>query len=146
MEAVLSGDCPAHSTAWRGPGRGGRDGRLTDSPASSQPRSMAAPLTHMCADYQNTAEMSLMEEILDEGVGRGLMFLHQPLLLSTHPPLCTPNLPRLTNSQDSKSPTLKSHSFPPPHLLPIFRLLQQRIHTLTVRCTSKLTVYPTPNL
>lgn len=31
MEALLSGDGPDHSTAWRGPGRGGTDGRLTDS-------------------------------------------------------------------------------------------------------------------
>lgn len=32
----------------------------------------------------------------------------------------------------------------PPHLPPISRLLQQSVHELTVRCTSELTVYPTP--
>lgn len=35
MEAVLSGDGPAHSTAWRGPGRGGANGCLTDSLSAS---------------------------------------------------------------------------------------------------------------
>lgn len=127
--------------------RAGREGRPSHRLPSIHSASVHGCTLnpHVCG-LPKTAEMSLMEEILDEGVSRGLMFLHQPLLLSTHPPSCAPNPPRLTNSQDSKSPTLKSHSFPPPHLLPIFRLLQQRIHTLTVRCASKLTVYPTPNL
>lgn len=35
MEALLSGDGPAHSTAWRGPGRGEVGGRLTDSLSGS---------------------------------------------------------------------------------------------------------------
>ncbi len=149
MEAVLSGDGPAHSTAWRGPGRAGTDGRLTDSLSGSSIRSASV---HACTlgphgrrPPKDAEETTGTEEILDGGVSRGsrgLTYPHQPPTSVHPPPTCTPNPPWLRNSLDSKS--LIQMPPPPPHLLPISRLLQQSVHELTVRRTSELTVYPTP--
>ncbi len=149
MEAVLSGDGPAHSTAWRGPGRGGTDGRLTDSLSGSSIHSASVHACtfgpHECRPPKDTEDALGTEEILDGGVSRGsriLTFAHQHPTSVHPPPPCTPN-PWFTNSQDSKSQILMPPP-PPPHLLPISRLLQQSVHELTVRRTSELPVYPTP--
>lgn len=130
MEAVLSGDGPAHSTAWRGPGRGGMDSRLTDSLSGSSIHSASVHACtlgpHGCRPPKDTEEMTGTEEILDGGVSRGnrgLRFPHQPPTSVHSPPTCTSNPSWLRKSQDSECQILMLP--PPPHLLHISRLLQQ---------------------
>lgn len=68
---------------------------------------------HVCRSPKD-AEMTVMEEILDGGVSRGLTFLHQPLLLSTHPPRA-PRIPF-----DSETHKIQKVRFWCPLLLLIF--------------------------
>lgn len=92
--------------------------------------------------------MTRAEKIPDGGVSRGsrgLRFPDQPPTSVHPPPTCTPNPPPwLRNSLDSKSLILKP--LPPPHLLPISRLLQQSVHELTVRRTPGADCLPHPEI
>lgn len=61
MEAVLFGDGDGRSTAWRGPEWEEGDIRLRlpcQAAASTQPRSMSALWTHLCADHQKMKDSS----------------------------------------------------------------------------------------
>lgn len=104
MEAVLFGDGPAHSTAWRGPGWGEGDSRLTDSPVRQQhPLSLGPCLRSEPTCVQTTRRWKTpgREEILD-GARR------IPL--------------RLRNSKRSWS--YVRIPLPLPHFRPLARLLQ----------------------
>lgn len=111
--------------------------------ASAQPRSMPAHLAHrQCGppekrrgEDEDTGDPSIgTSERREQRTGVSLPPT-SPLLQSTQPG-------GLRNSQNLKSQILISP--PPPHLLPISRLLQQSVHKLTARCRSELAVYPNP--
>lgn len=105
MEALLSGDGPDHSTAWRGPGRGGTDGRLTDSLSGIYSASVHAFRLgpQGCGPPKGAKQITRTAGILDGRVSRGLSYPHlPPILLSTPPHVCTLSAPLLRNSGDSK--------------------------------------------
>lgn len=115
MEAVLSGDGPDHSTAWRGPRRGGMDSRLTDSLSGNSIRSTsihACTLSPQRCGPPKDAEVKMRtQDTLDGWVSRGLTSPHQPPA-SVHSPFrCAPSPPcKLRNSQVWKTQILMAPS------------------------------------
>lgn len=110
MEAVLSGDGPAHSTAWRGPGRGGMDSRLTDSLSGS---SISSTSVHACTQPTGcgppkNAEVMRRTLLLNDWVdgAEDWSFPTCPWLQPTHP----------SKLEDSR---FKSQIVMPPLPLPI---------------------------
>lgn len=144
MEAVLSGNGPVHSTAWRGPAWGERDRRLTDFPVRQQHLLSLDPWLHLQPTrVQITIRRRDDSNKKDPLWKRQLRTDVSSTAPTSHPPP-SPQIPPESGTQHSKVQIWFPP--PPPHLLPIFRLLQWSVHTLTVRCSSELTVYPTPNL
>ena len=128
MEAVLSGDGPAHSTAWRGPGRGGADGRLTDSRSGSSIRSASVRARALGPRGDRGATRrrkrwgrGRRRPLVDEGA-EDWLFPTAP----TPPPTCPQKLSGFTKSDsDTASSSSSSSSSSSAHL-----------HELTARCTS----------
>lgn len=131
MEALLSGDGPDHSTAWRGPGRGGTDGRLTDSLSGSSIYSASVHAFRLgpqgCGPPKGAKQITRTAGILDGRVSRGLSYPHLPPT-SVHPSSRVHLICPLTQKLwRFKSPIQILLALLPP-LLPISRLLQQSVH------------------
>ena len=129
MEAVLSGDGPAHSTAWRGPGRGGADGRLTDSLSGSGIRS--ASVHARALGPRGVRGATRRSRRWGWGRRRPLVDEGAEDWRSPDTPLPPQPVPGLRNSQDSQSRILTP--LPPHHhhhhlLLPISTSWRQKVH------------------